>query len=316
MSRRLTVAAETTPEQSELAALPALHRELSTAVLERLSTGRGGFGSSLPIRAAAHDLLYNVDHTGHLGIQPAVLAMELVTRLALGDSLPPGLDSLFRYRPGDRQRHVGVDAVQRGATYVGVQAERMLSQGSWSDAATNELTCIADQVLSRIDVERVRLDWELGQRRAQVRILAIDQTVAEDNDEVTALEQERQDCQAAIDTTYIDYEGQLFDAVEAYYMTAADPFEWYGFIVSEAAYLAAQARGLLGLAEHSRRGMTNCPMCTWGVVGLAEDPDLLLCSNDRCGFNNPKGQKRLSDGTADAFFGAFRDGGWTPKFVA
>jgi hypothetical protein len=280
-----------------LADLPGIHAELTQAVLTRaLGSQSAAFGSGLPIRAAVHDLLYSSDHFGHLGIVPGLVAMERVTRLALGDSLP-GKDREDR-------------AVARACTYLTAQTERLLAQAAWSTDATAEVANVLDETLSRVDPERVRLDWETVVRRSTDRIAELDATVPEDAAHMGEIEAERAACVDATRQDYIDYEGQLFDAISAYFTAAgSNPFDWYGFVVAETAWMLATARSLLGLAEHSQRRVIECPMCEKGRIGLTADPDEVDC--DACAR-----VWTLSDGKADAFFGAFRAAGWSPRRVA
>ena len=279
-----------------MSALPGLHAQLTQAVLSRLSVGgAAGFGVGIPIHAAVHDLLYSSDHVGHLGLVPGLLAMERVTRLALGDSLPG--------------REVESRAVWRACTYLSAQTERLLNLGTWSTSATGEIETLVDEVLSRIDVDRVRLDWEKSRKRAAERIVEIDDTIPLDDEHMRELDIERLRCQEAVAIDYIDFEGRLYDAITATFMGAASPFEWYGFVIGQTAWLAESARGLLGLAEHSQARIVACPFDCGGWVGLSADPDVANC--DGCGKKWP-----ISDGSASALFTAFRSAGWKPRRVA
>ena len=313
-SRHLVAATQPEPEQAPLAALPAVYADLTKAVRERRSSGvDAAFGASIPIRLDVMALLYSSDHLGRMGIVPGLRAMERVTRLALGDSAP-GSD-------------VEAMAVRRACHYLTVQLGRLLQLGCWSTAATHELVgdehgsildpvtgnrrpSIVDEVLSRVDPHAVRRDFEQAVHRAAARVVELDATVPRDQLHLEQLEAQRAACEAMVAMDYIDYEGQLYDAItERYRGAATDAYEWYGFVAAETAWMVAQGESLLGLAEHSRRRLAMCPLDCGGQIGLSADPNVADC--DVCAWTSP-----LDDGQADAWFAAFRSGGWVPVRVA
>jgi hypothetical protein len=247
-----------------LTELPALVRVLREAVLNPTDTpGSRAMGAGLPISTSAHDLLFNPDHHGHLGIVPGLAALERVTRLALGDSTVAGVD------------------VARSCDYLAAQAVRLVESGSWSPAASAAVEDVVDGLLSRIDAARVRLDWELSVRRAGERLADVLAFAPDDAEHLERLVDEAEALAAVLACDYIDYEGRLFDAITSRYMGSCDAGNWAGLVWTETAHMAGAAKALLGLAEHSRAPLATCPFCGQGGVGLNEDPNEASC--DRCG---------------------------------
>jgi hypothetical protein len=291
VSDRPTVAAAQKDQASPLAELPGLYDQLMKAVRVRHVSGvLSDFGAAVPLRVDVLARLYSSDHVGRLGVVPGLQSLERITRLALGDTLPGRADESV--------------ALRRACIYLTVQFDRLLTHGSWTPAAAWAVADLVDQVLSRVDVWAVNLDWQQMVKRAKKRIETIDATILDDAQNAQDLAAEKAECKAMVEMDYIDYEGELFDVITERFMAAStNAYGWHGFVAAETARMVTTAKSLLGIAEHSRRRVALCPMSCGGKVGLSFDPDVADC--DVCSWTST-----ISDGHADAWFRAFRESGW------
>ena len=244
---------------------------------------------------AAVDLLHYPDHDGHPGVVDLVVTSEAAVRAALGHSTPTTQ---------------GPARVPDALHYLNVHTPDLTV---WTPAAAEIVWVLWDDTLSRVDVTRVRLDYDLARRPWQRladwahAVLAHPDSTPQERDQAAADQVLAGQALAKLGE-YIDWEGRHYDQITARYDTArrsADGF--LAWLAGELDHILTAARGLLGVAGHSTRPVVPCPSCG-GPVGLSrDDPGTTECGG--CGR-----RLRVSSGEAADWFAGARADGWSPAW--
>lgn len=270
------------------------------------------------------DFLANPTPQGHLGMTESVLALEHVTRLALGFGPPAPVSTPGLLAPDAR--------VLAALGWLQTALPRIVEATAWTVTAAAAVHDLYDRATYGLDNptvtelrDRERRTLKKDRKRLVELIdaaLVQAATVDAAADVVAAWQEHANDLDAqlqAIDVrlaeSSVEYVSRLLDAVrQRYACAAAGPEQWSDYVAEELSRLTGRAKDLLGMAEHKTRALGDCPMCgDWTLALAVDDPDLVVCSNREC--RGPGGETRawrLSDGTADRFFGACRQAGWEP----
>ncbi len=244
---------------------------------------------------SAVDLLHYPDHDGHPGAVDLITTAEAAVRAALGHSTPT--------------TH-GPARVPDALHYLTVHTPDL---AVWTPAAAEIVWALWDDTLSRIDVTRVRLDYDLARRPWQRladwahAVLAHPDSTPQERDQAAADQVLAGQALAKLGE-YIDWEGRHYDQITARYDTARRSAEGFlAWLAGELDHILTAARGLLGVAGHSTRPVVPCPSCG-GPVGLSrDDPGTTECGG--CGR-----RLRVSSGEAADWFAGARADGWSPSW--